>query len=108
MDGSGPAEPRPGLFYAVQAANNRGDKEELARVIDVQLLDEVLRGLETRTQPSQMNVVSLSVVGNSLQYFLVDEDGQYGGVRFLSSIREGDAPWETVEELWHFDEPPTT
>ena len=93
------------LFNEVQQANNRGDKAAMARLVDETYVSTLTEGIDSRTEPSDTQVLSLQVIGNRVLGFEREAEQYVGSVHFQAMISEGGAPAETIQEVWHFVRP---
>ncbi len=89
-------------YRALQDANNAADRTAMTRLVDAGFLPELLADIDARTEPAATRVLTLNIVGNRVLGLREDSERFVGSVHFDALIAEGDAPAQTVEEVWHF------
>lgn len=90
-------------FIRLQAANDAGNLDDLREFTTPEMYAELKMNIDERGKDAQFtNVVTLDA--DVLE--VVEEPNRYlVSVRFTGQVREGDAPVEAVDEIWHLTKP---
>lgn len=91
-------------FVALQAANDRGDAEEIRDFCTDELYAELKRDIDERQGAAQQtDIVTLNA---ELVEVVTEGAMHWATVRFSGMLREeGDGPATPFEELWHLQKP---
>ncbi len=90
-------------FIRLQAANDAGNLDDLREFTTPEMYAELKMNIDERGKDAQFtNVVTLDA--DVLE--VLEEPNRYlVSVRFTGQVREGDAPVEAVDEIWHLTKP---
>jgi len=89
-------------FVRLQAAYDAGDRETLADVMTPEMMDEILRDLNSSSKRAPTKIEKLDA-----EVFDVETQGDrhWASVRFTGTLREGDGPSVAFDEVWNLTKP---
>jgi predicted lipid-binding transport protein (Tim44 family) len=89
-------------FIRLQAAYDAGNREALAEVMTPEMIDEILRELDSASlrQPTKVEKLDAEVLEVETQ-----PDRHWASVRFTGTLREGDGAPIAFDEVWNLTKP---
>ena len=89
-------------FIRLQAAYDAGDRKALADVMTPEMIDEILRELDSGAprQPTRVDTLDAEVFDVETQ-----GDRHWASVRFTGTLRQGDGAPVAFDEVWNLTKP---
>jgi predicted lipid-binding transport protein (Tim44 family) len=102
FDAAGFARHAKEQFIRLQAAYDAGDRETLTDVMTPEMIDEILRDLNSGGQRGPTNIDKLEAEVLDVE---TQGDRHWASVRFTGTLREGDGPAVAFDEVWNLTKP---